>query len=190
MERLVIVADERETQWGRTLLARGTEIARQITAQNVASVIGESGLRLAEKKDGNAGSEIVLWGKSEGQFLAAWTSLAPREEIVNFALCHANAGLVAEIFSTESARSLAEPLLQASVFTNLGERRGRPVTAMRGVPISAFGQCIGVLTWVAYGPDAALPSGEDHTVSRWATVFARFSELKILKMSLGMASDL
>jgi hypothetical protein len=190
MERLVIVAEERETQWGRALLARGTEIARQITAQNIASVIGESGLHLAEKKDRNAESEIVLWGRSEGQFLAAWTSLDPQEEIVNFALCQAKAGLVAEVFSTESARSLAEPLLQAPVFTNLGERRGRPVARMRGVPISAFGQCIGVLTWVGYGPDAALPSGEDHEVSKWALVFARFAELKILKLSLGMNSEL
>lgn len=190
MERLVIVADDRETQWGRSLLTRGTEIARQITAQNIASVIGESGLRLAEKKDRNAGSEIVLWGKSQGQFLAAWTSLAPQEEIVNFALCHAGSGLVAEVFSTESARSQAEPLLQAQVFTNLGDRRGRPVAAMRGVPISAFGQCIGVLTWVGYGQDAALPSGEDNEVSKWAMIFARFSELKILKLSLGMNSEL
>jgi hypothetical protein len=188
MERLVIVPEETEIQWGRTLLARAAEIAQQVTAQNLGSVIGEIALHLAEKKGENSDPEIVLWGRAENQFQAAWTSLSPQAEIVNFALCKLDLGLVAEVFSTESARTLTEPLLQAPVFTNLGERRGKPVASMKGVPISVFGHCIGVLTRVVYEGELP-PAGAENEVSKWGMIFAGFSELKILKMSLGMDAE-
>src|ERR1700730_18254863 len=110
MERLVIVAEEKDIQLGRSLLLRVTEIARQVTAQNIASLVGERMLRHAEKKDESLKSEIVLWGRADRHFLAAWTSVSPRSEIVEIALCQSDLGLVAEVFSTESARFLEEPL--------------------------------------------------------------------------------
>ena len=190
MERLVIVADEKDIQCGRSLLFRVTEIARQITAQNIASLIGERVLHHAEKKDQNSEAELVLWGRAEQHFLAAWTSVSPQSEIVDIALCQFDSGLVAEVFSTESARFLEEPLLQAPTFTNLGDRRGKPAMSMRGLPISVFGQCIGVLTWVEYGTQLSPPSDENDEASKWAMIFGRFSELKILKMCMGMDAEL
>jgi hypothetical protein len=190
MERLVIVAEEKDIQWGRSLLLRVTEIARQVTAQNIASLMGERLLHHAEKKDKSLETEIVLWGRAEQNFLAAWTSVSPQSEIVDIALCQLDSGLVAEVFSTETARSLEEPLLQASSFTNLGDRRGKSVIAMRGLPITVFGQCIGVLTWVAYETQLSSSPGESNEVSELALIFGQFSELKILKMCLGMDPDL
>jgi hypothetical protein len=190
MERLVIVAEEQHVQWGNFLLLRVTQIAGQVNAQNIASLIGERVLLYAEKKDENLESEIVLWARADEHFSAAWTSVSPRSEIVEIAQCQSDLGLVAEIFATESARSMGEPLLQASSFTNLGERRGKPVTAMRGLPILAFGRCIGVLTWVGYGEQPVVPFDESNKISELAMIFGRVSELKILKTCLGMEVDL
>jgi hypothetical protein len=190
MERLVIVAEEKDSQFGKSLLLRMTEIARQITAQNIASLVGERMLHYAEKKDENLDSEIVLWGRADKHFLAAWTSLSPRSEIVEIALCQSDSGLVTEVFSTESARTLEEPLLQAPSFTNLGDRRGKPVFSMRGLPFSVFGQCLGVLTWVGYEPRSPALDDNDNEVSELAMIFGRLAELKMMNMCLGIDSGL
>jgi hypothetical protein len=190
MARLVIVADDRDIQYGRSFRLRATEIARQITAQNIASLIGERVLLHAEKKSENSEAELVLWGRAEQHFLAAWSSVSPQSEIVDIARCPLESGLVAEVFSTQSARFQEEPLLQAGIFTNLGDRRGKRVVSMRGLPILVFGECIGVLTWVKYGTEASSPSDENDEVAKWAMIFGRSSELKILKMCMGLESEL
>jgi hypothetical protein len=189
MERLVIVAEDKDLQWGRSLLLRAGEIARQIDAQNIASLIGERALHQAETNAEHPMPELVLWGRAGRQFLAAWTSVSPDSEVVAVAQCQSEGGLVAEVFAAGSSRFQQEPLLQAPSFTNLGDRRGTPVRSMRGLPISVFGQCIGVLTWVEYDTPSGPASEEDRDVSRWAMAFGRFSELKILKMCLGMDAE-
>jgi hypothetical protein len=189
MERLVIVANDQDVQWGRSLRLRITQIAQQITAQMLVSLIGERVLHYAETDDKDFVSELVLWGRAEQQYLAAWTSAAPRSDIVESVQCRLDQGLVAEIFSTASTRAQDEPILQASSFTDLGERRGRQVKSMRGLPISVFGQCIAVLTWVGYEAPASSTLDENSEVSRWALTFTRLSELKIMKLCLGMDTD-
>jgi hypothetical protein len=186
MERLIIVPDEKEGPTSRLLAAKAAQIAGQITAQNLASVIGEIGLHLGVKQKAHSDAEIVLWGRADENFLAVWTSHLPVSEVVEVATCQGSSGLVAEVFATETSRSQAEPILQATVWTNLGDRRGRQITAMRGVPLSVFGHGVGVLTWVGYGEAEATAEDE---ISKLAVVFSRFSELKILKMLLAMEVD-
>jgi hypothetical protein len=156
----------------------------------LASLIGERSLHHAETEDKDFDFELVLWGRSDQQYLAAWTSAEPRADVVELVQCRSDLGLVAEIFTTPSARALEEPILQASSFTDLGDRRGRRIKAMRGVPITVFGQCIAVLTWVGY--ETQLPSApdENNDVSKWALMFTRLAELKIIKLCLGMEADL
>jgi hypothetical protein len=181
MERLIVVPDEKDAPLLLDLQARIARIAAQVTAENLCSVIGEVGLRLAVNKAPD--SETILWGRAEGKFPAAWTSLAPESAVVGTGMCQASSGLVAEVFSTETARAHAEPLLQAAEWTNLGDLRSRDIVSMRGVPVSVFGRCVGVLTRVFY--EDAASAGEDD-IARQAAIFGRFSELRILKMCIGM----
>ena len=93
MKRLVIVAGDKESQAGRALLVRASEIAGQVTAQNIASVLGEEALSLGKPRGAtDASSEIILWGRAEGRLTAARTSLSPQEEVVPHATCDETKG--------------------------------------------------------------------------------------------------
>lgn len=187
MERIVIVPSERNSQFGRELSAQASSIVEQITAQNIASVIGEAMFRLAANAERRPPFEIVLWARSDLRLLAAWTSVSPHSDVVGIASWQTDSGLVAEIFATETSRSMSEPILQAAVYTNLGDCRGRQIASMHGVPILAFGHCMGVLTSVGY--EVAVqdpPPGIENDVSKLSSLFGLFSELKIIKLCLGI----
>jgi len=190
MERLVIVADDKRMEWGSFLQYRTTEIAGQITARNIASLIGEGTLRWAERPTEKWSTEFVLWARDGERLTAAWTSVSPAPEIVGVSHCNVALGLVAEVLLTESARSQEEPRLQAPGFTDLGRLRAMPVKSMLGCPVMVFGRCIGVLTWVEYVAPAGSSLDQNHDAAHWALTFGRFSELRILKMCLGMNADL
>lgn len=185
MERLVIVPSEKNSQLGRELSVQTLAIAKQITSQNIASAIGNAMFQLAECNEKRPPFEIVLWARSDFRLLAAWTSVAPQSDVVGKASWQTDSGLVAEIFATETSRSMTEPILQAPMFTNLGECRGRRIVTMRGVPILVFGHCIGVLTSVGYEAGVPEPpTGIENDVSKLSTLFSTFSEWRIIKICL------
>ena len=187
MERLVILPIDDHDELARELSNRVSAIARQITAQNIVSAIGESALRLANSSHSQAVREIVLWARSEARFLAAWTSVAPESEVVGNVSWDGENGLIAEIFRTETGRSKQEPILQAPAFTNLGECRGRQISSITGTPLIIFGYCVGTVSSVYYqAAGAEVSAALEDDVAKLAAIFSVHLELRIIKSCLGI----
>ncbi len=190
MARLVISPEDSDIRFGRELGERFGKIATEINATNITSLLGDAVINLAEKAADASLTEVILWATLDDKFRAAWTSTPPQADIVQVAVCESHVGLVAEVFSSRSSRSMEEPLLQASNFTNLSERRGKCVVSMQGLPVLFFDRCIGVLTEVRYETSPPATADGAKQIGQLATIFGRSAELNVLKMCLGLDARL
>jgi hypothetical protein len=185
MKRLVIVPEAGTIDAGKLLQLQLRKIAQGITAEQLGGLIDESILRLARALQRDGDHEYILWGRKDDQFEVAWASGDRPDEIVGTAVCKFESGLVAEVYSSRSGRRAQEPSLQASLFTNLGERRGKAISIMVGLPVFVAEVCVGVLTWVIYNPEAGAEGVSKAKESDLAAIMELSVELKIMKMCLG-----
>ncbi len=184
MKRLVIVPEPGNVELGKVLQLQMRKIALGLTAEQLGGLIDDCVLHLARAIQGG-GREYILWGRKDDQFEVAWASGDRPDEIVGTAVCNPDLGLVAEVFASRSGSRAREPHLQASQFTNLGERRGKEIAMMVGLPIFLAESCVGVVTSVLYEINPEAEGASDTGDSDLAAIIELSAELRLLKMCLG-----
>lgn len=195
MDRLVIIPEEGD--WTISLQNRFRRIAGEIRCSNLTSVIPDLSFQMCQQFWQSSGV-MILWGKEFSDFRAAWSNpgLNYRDELS----ASGNEGLIATVFnsgnamtisatepSSESAGSSSSSESSAS-WTNLRECAGRSPHALGAVPVSVFGSNIGVLSAVAFSREDE-PLKMD-TLGILAMGMARFAELRISRLCLGMDGEL
>jgi hypothetical protein len=188
MERLVIVPDEQVDRFA--LQARLRAIAGEVKAENLAYLMGEQSARVVlNGMHPSERQEVLVWGRSERSFLAAWTSLTPLEEVAGALASDNEEGLVSQVFESSQTVVQNDDELRGATWTNLTEIRGRAIRSMAGSPVTLFGRPTAVLTLVEYregDTPGSLTFDDAARLTRVALLLARLLEDRLIRAALGL----
>lgn len=185
MNRLVIIPDEAHEALGSSLKPRLAGIAREITAHNLAHIMGSHALRCFNSSAEDQESELLLWAAEGKGFVVALATRPPREEIEGRARADAHEGMIARVMTSGRAEVATASDLEASDWTNLESLRGMRIEAMASSPVFLFENHALVLSRVRYGGgESAKPS----TPAETASLLGRLIEDRLIRATLGLES--
>lgn len=183
MNRLVILPDESLEPLAATLRVRLEAIAREISAENLATLLDPQAAALIEDLALSSKSDAMLWGAGEGCFQAVWASEAARN-LISRATADCGEGLVARVVESGRGTFSGECEPFPAEWTNLARLRGAAAVSMAGVPLRLAGRVIGVLS--LFKLDADLDGSAMGPLGRAAEIASSLAGARILRECLGM----
>ena len=140
MNRLLIIPDEKFEPLVLSLNPVTPAIADEVQAENLASLMGERSRRvLLGIADAEKQQELLLWARSDRGYAVVWTSLPPESEVIGTAMADQDTGFINRVFSSGRSDVETGEHLQAALWTNLQQKRGRVLYSMAASPVSLFG---------------------------------------------------
>ncbi len=185
MERLIIIPEDSVESAEKRLKLR--KITNKINGKNIQKLISEDILLLIKELNQTNLTEIIVWGKSDLGFEAAWIASNENNDLEYKATCDSDKGLVSDVFSSDNTRILSEPELCLEEWSNLGNLiMNHQINSMIGKPILVFNVTVGVLTLVEYKNNPSINNSLQNLFSALNNLIGSSIELYVVKNMLGL----
>jgi hypothetical protein len=191
MNRLVIVPDEKFEPLVLDLKTRMVALAKELRSEHLTELVGVEAVHLLRDAAlSEKHCEVLVWGRSERAYIAAWTSSVQNtQQTFGEVTADGSRGLLHQVFESNRADSKSAEELNASVWTNLEAKRGRIIGSMVAHPIVLFRRCVAVLTVVRYvepGVSAHLRYEDAVQAAAASSLLMRLLEDQLIRSSLGL----
>jgi hypothetical protein len=185
MNRLVILPDETLHPLASSLRLRLEAIAREVSAQNLATLLDPLVSGMVGELATSTKTEALLWGASRACHSAVWAS-ETAQDLVFRATADSKEGLVARVFESGRGTVSGECESLSQEWTNLPRLRGRDVFSMACVPVNLAGRIVGTLS--LFSMDSEIDCHLLGPLGRSAEIFSRIAEARILRECLAIES--
>jgi len=185
MNRLVILPDETLQPLASSLRLRLEAIAREVSAQNLATLLDPLVSGLVGELASSTKTEALLWGAGKECHSVVWAS-ETAQDLVSRATADSREGLVARVFESGRGTCSGECESFSQEWTNLPRLRGRDVFSMACVPASLAGRIVGTLS--LFSMDSEIECRLMGPLGRAAEIFSRVAEARILRECLALES--